>query len=185
MRWTAVLALLLLAGCLDDGPQAPGSLGGADADAGRQGRVGRTGEPAGVRTFDSSFDLVLNPDSELLLFTMLAGDRNCILFSEGDSPSYRILGGTATMTWDALTPLAEDLVLSVFGLTESLRVSGSSPLTVDLSGLELDLEGGGMDLMADHEVPQMPIRQSAKLQVTFDYEGEVPGPFQGFCTNGL
>ena len=68
---------------------------------------------------------------------------------------------------------------------QSEEISGSSPLTIDLSGLELHPEGGGMDLMADHDVPHMPVRQAAELQVTFDYEGELPGPFPAFCTNGL
>jgi hypothetical protein len=183
MRWPAMFAALLLAGCLQETP-APASLDGPMDEADRQGRMGRA-EPEGVRTFEASFDLVLNPDHELLLFTMVAGDRNCILFSQGEAPQYRLLGGTATMSWDAATPLADELVLRAFGATAASQASGPSPLTLDLSSLDLDPEGGGLDLMADHEVPQIPVRQAATLHVSFEYEGELPGPFPAFCTNGL
>jgi len=183
MRWSALAALLVLSGCLQGAP-APASVEDAADEEARQARMGRA-EPEGVRTFEASFDLVLNPDSELLLLTMVAGDRNCVLFSQGQAPQYRLLGGTATMTWDPVTPLADELVLRAFGLTSATQASGPSPLTLDLSGLELHPEGGGFDLMADHEVPQLPFRQAATLHVSFEYEGDLPGPFAGFCTNGL
>ena len=183
MRWMALLALLLLAGCTDPGPAPPAAIATPD----EPGRVSRNADADGdgVRAYDAPFDLVLNPDNELFVVAIAGGNSNCVLFWDTDGPDYRVLGGTATMTWDALTPLAEELVLSVGGTTEPRVVSGPSPLTLDLAGLELHPDGWGVDFMADHDVSHLPVQQPATLQLTFDYEGDLPAAGQGICTNGL
>src|SRR5687768_47706 len=154
MRWMALSALLLLAGCLDGGPGSRAAADGAEQE--RTSRLSGDVDGDGVRAFDASFDLVLNPDHEVLLFTMVAGDRNCIDFSGGGDVGYQIHGGTATMTWDALTPLAEELVLTAYGSTEPLQGSGPSPLTLDLTGFAWHPDARGISFMADHEVPHLP-----------------------------
>lgn len=180
MRWAAVaLPLLILAGCADD-PPAPL----APEDGGRTGRA--PAEEGGLRTFDASFDLVLNPDDQhLLVVNILGGSPNCVVFTDGEAPGYRLVGGNATLSWDPLTPLAEELLVTASGITTPVRASGTSPLVLDLTGAELDAAGTGISFMADHEVPQIPVRQPAKLHVTLDYQGELPTPLPAFCTNGL
>ena len=180
MRWATVgSVLLLLSGCLGQAP-APGA---GEADVGRLARD--PGSDSGPRTFDSSFGLVLNPDSEFLLLTMVAGNRNCVLLHDQKGPDYRILDGAATLSWDAQAPLAEELVLSIAGADRPVETSGPSPLVLDLAGLALHPEGGGLTFMADHEAPWVPLQQPAKLQLSFTYEGELPPASPGFCTDGL
>jgi hypothetical protein len=166
MRRTAFLAILLLAGCLDDPPAAE------PRDEGRLGR-GSDGD-GGVHHYEESFTLAVNPSTVVVIVDGVSD--NCVLFF---GAGYVLSNGTATLEWDAATPLAERLSIDVLGASEPTSApAGTSPVTLAFDRLEA--AGWGLGFTAAYDVA-VPVAQAATMTLEFDYTGDLPGAGVGSC----
>jgi hypothetical protein len=182
MRRILVAALLLVvlqAGCAEPAAQ-PAPEGGDD---GRDSRIGRGADgEAGHGHYDASFDLMVNPDGAGAVAVGGLTNTNCVLFWDFNGADYALSNGTATLTWDALTPAAEELALYVTG-GGGESVSGPSPLVLSIEAL--DASDWGLGFAADSPLPSVAFQQAVALALAFDWEGDLPSPGQGSCSNGL
>jgi hypothetical protein len=185
MRWTAVLALCLLAGCLEEplGPREPD--GEAIGEGGREGRTARgiedESDPDAIHRYDQEFALTVNPDGYGTVTVGGVTSSNCVLFFDDDA-DYVLLNGTAVLTWDPVTPAAEPLAIEVLW-GAGLSASGASPVTLAFTDLESD--GFGLGFMADSTLGSAPVMQPVTLHLSFDYKGDLPGGGKGSCSDGI
>ncbi|HJQ92735.1 MAG TPA: hypothetical protein VJ874_00445 [Candidatus Thermoplasmatota archaeon] len=180
MRGLALLALLLLssgAGCFDAAtPVADGEAAAQEDDA-RMGRV--RGEGSGH--YDNQFELQVNANgggTACVIGTCL-DNRDCVAFSEEGIRDYFLKNGTATLMWTASQPAAERLGLRVAG-SETVDVSGPSPLTVTFSLLAPAVDGG-VAFSVEHEPTSVPFLQDVSLRLVFDHTDTLPAANLAVC----
>ncbi len=123
------------------------------------------------------------------MFISVAGtgtqSTNCLLFWDTDGAAYDLTNGTVVLTWDPLTPAAEELSLRVDGTSGSFEAAGTSPLTLEFDELANSPDDWGVTFAVDHDLPNVPVQQVVKLELAFDYLGDLPTPSKGTCSNGL
>jgi hypothetical protein len=176
MPWRALVLAVVLAGCLDD--PADGDLAGP-LDA-RQARPDEADPIAGH--FEQTFSLVVDPQPPTGAVAVEGvTDRNCIRFWDPpERETYVLTNGTATLSWSAVTPLADDLSLRLDGSDPAVPpVQGRSPLTLAFDDVSATFWGVGFS--ADHGLDALPVEQPATLTLAFDHVGELPSPSHGAC----
>lgn len=194
MRWSALLALLLLVpGCLEEASAPAGLEGGGEGaedaeDGGREGRQARSGDggsedadPDAIYRYEGSFDLIVNPDSVVAVSVGGVSEGNCVLFWDTGGADYAFVNGTATLDWAALTPLAETLALYMID-GGGASATGTSPLTLAINPMSPDHWGSGF--AADIPLGSATAQQAVRLTLAFDYQGDLPSPGVGSCSNG-
>jgi hypothetical protein len=184
MRWMAFTALLLLAGCLEgaDPSGEPTVEGEADDGPGRTGRSSDGGEDVDGGHYTNSFGLVLSPDGTVAVAVGGVTASDCVLFWDTNGADYRIVNGTATMTWAPMTPLADTLALYVTS-GMGLMAEGPSPIVLQLE--DLQAENWGFGFGGDIPLGNLAAQQEFTIAVDFTYEGELPSPGMGSCSNGF
>lgn len=186
MRWLPLVALCLLAGCLEE-PLAPAEVPEGDPEGdGREGRTARgieaENDPDAIHRYENSFDLTVNPDSVVAVGIGGVTQGNCVLFWDTGGAAYAFVNGTATLEWDAMTPLAETLALYMTG-GASASAAGSSPLILSIEPMTADNWGSGF--AADAPLGSAAAQQAVRLTLVFDYQGDLPSPGIGSCSNGF
>ena len=192
MRWTFLLALCLLAGCLEE-PAAPADDAADQPDGeertadGREGRTARGGDeeesdPDAIHHFDAEYTLTVNPDTYATVAVGGVSSSNCVLFWDTSGADYLLINGTAVLTWDPATPAAQPLGVYVTS-GAGLSASGNSPVTLAFGELEAD--GWGIGFGADSSLGSVAVMQPVTLHLTFDYKGDLPAGSKGSCGNGI
>ncbi|MHB1261183.1 MAG: hypothetical protein ACYC2H_05650 [Thermoplasmatota archaeon] len=185
MRWLTLALPLLLAGCLVD-PAGPDALGPGAPGATDGGRTAREGNLEDGGHFDSTFKLQIRDAiaATACVNATCLGSFDCYYFlGDPEGPGFALSNGTVVMTWDAVTPLAEHLVVAVSG-ADAFRTSGTSPLTLAFDVMEPD-DNLGVTIGVDREAPNVALEQEVSMHVVFDYEGDLPAPFSGSCYGGV
>jgi hypothetical protein len=169
---SAVLAISL-AGCSDDAaPEETVETGDVVVDASHE-----------ISYFQGEFSLLVNPDPE---FIAIGGASfNCVFFWDTSGAAYEWFNGNATLTWDAL-PNAQLLRLRTMGAAEELAAGpAGSPLVLEFDNLTVGHEWG-IGFWVDYSVLDrtMPVAQQVKLDINFEFTGELPEPSIGTCAGG-
>lgn len=193
MRWMAAALALLVAGVVLAGcsqPKADADVAGPTKAPGkdRQSRPGHGGrggsdddkretdlDNATLRHFAEEFDLSVTALSSLLGFGSFDG-RACVAV---EGAPFKVVGGNATLTWSAQSPLAERLSLvtrQVYGDYYYDETPGASPLEVripelpeaetgrnsyDDSWFTFSVDAGDLDTVA--------VQQDVHLALSLDY----------------
>lgn len=189
MRLPLLLATLLsvagvlMPGCLEGGEEPSTTdegepLEGEDRTS-RRGRVGEDGDGEDGGHYADRFGLTLNPDGMVAVSVGGVTSGNCVVFWDTSGADYTILNGTVTMEWAALTPLAETLAL--YG--DGIAAEGTSPLVVELA--DIDAEGWGVVFAGDMPFGSLAVQQPFTLAFDFTYDGDLPSPGIGSCSNGI
>lgn len=171
------LSLVLGAGCADR----------SDAGQLAETTAAPTTDMEPISHYSDRFDLLINPDTEIVAFA--GTSLNCLFFWDPESgPRYTILNGTAVLTWDAMTPLSSQLRIVVTGQQgdEQSTVMAASPITLSFTMIEPDASRFGVGFWADYTLTaaQLPVLQSAQLDVDFEYTGDLPDGGLGTCAGG-
>ncbi|MGB0652481.1 MAG: hypothetical protein ACPGQL_04710 [Thermoplasmatota archaeon] len=171
------LLMLALSGCLSDDDDA-------DAAGGEpEGQLIEGPESGPVRTYNGTFDLVINPDLEVIAFG--GASANCVFFWETDGARYDVLAGNVTLTWDAL-PNTPSFSIRVTGTDDDVETAGAgSPVTLTFDQISVDFDWG-IGFHADYTLVDgtLPVAQAATMDVSFAYTGELPEPGIGTCAGG-
>lgn len=190
MRWLAlVVALTMLAGCLEDPGAPPVEPEVVPDDPGRTARQGRgdrddrtedeaveRSDNMTLRSYSDQFSFTLTSATALFTIGNIQG-YNCAAF---EGAPFTILNGTATLTWTSQSALTDTLDLQIrtywnSGVYE--RYSGPSPLAVEFRDIEVDADPDFEEMLIFAVEVTGPVgaayAQDVTMDLAFEYESDI------------
>lgn len=160
---------IVLAGCAESQPQDNLTTSSETADV--------------VMRWNQTFELEVG-DGPLGDHVFTYDD--CVLFiPRSEAERFRILNGTAVLTWDDSSNVQMDFRLSAEdGATRRNAPPGPSPLALDLPEVEVTWVDP-MNLNADSQLPPSETMWPATMTVWFEYTGDQPRLHEANCTQSL
>lgn len=177
MRGVAlVFGLVVLAGCADDGSdmpdgENPDATPTADVVEPAGTNLSMAGRTVAVLEFERVFQVHVQDVRTGVVNAGVGGvnGANCVMLSGIE----RIVAGEATATWQATTPLSDELEL-MFAGDDRARASGTSGTGISFSDLRPD---DGLDrfaLLVQATAPGAAIDQGVEVAIHFSYEATGP-----------
>jgi hypothetical protein len=191
--WLPFVLLALLAGCSEPGASRDESsmttTKAADAgiDESADARAMQTEDgpaAAAARSYRGSFELLVNPDTEVI--GLGGASQNCVFFWDSDGTDLGVLNGTARLTWAPGPTTTSFRIITATTVEDAASAYGGSPVEWSFGTLTPGNPQWGVGFGADYTLMDgtLPIALPMTLDLEFSYTGDLPEAGIGTCAGG-